>query len=66
MGQGAASPGLDSELDGEAEDVTVWLLDDSVYITCLVAWVSNPGIIISIPQMYLDIPTEYRIDSLFD
>ena len=47
-------------------NVTVQVLDDGAYVTCLVAWVLNPGIIISIPQMYLDILTEYRIDSLFD
>ena len=46
--------------------VTVQVSDDGAYVTCLVAWVSNLGIIISIPQMYLDIPTEYRIDLLFD
>ena len=43
-----------------------WVLDDGAYVTCLVAWVLNLGIIISIPQMYLDILTEYRIDSLFN
>ena len=46
--------------------VTVRVSDDGAYVTCLVAWVSNPGIIISIPRMYLAIPIEYRIDSLFD
>ena len=39
---------------------------DGTFVTCLVAWVSNPGIIISIPQIYLDIPIEYKIDSLFN
>ena len=32
----------------------------------LVVWVSSPGIIISIPRMYLNIPIEYKIDSLFE
>ena len=49
-----------------AEVVTVRVSDDGAYVTSLVAWVSNPGIIISIPRMYLDIPIEYKIDSLFD
>jgi hypothetical protein len=33
--------------------VTVRVSDDRRYVTSLVAWVSNPGIINSIPRMYL-------------
>ena len=55
-----------SSLETSNAFVTVRVSDDGTFVTCLVAWVSNLGIIISIPPMYLDILIEYKIDSLFD
>ena len=53
----AILPSVTHEVDPQA--VTVRVSDDGMYVG------SNPGIIISIPRIYLDIPIEYRIDSLF-
>ena len=44
----------------ERNAVTVRVSDNGTYVTCLAAWVSDLGIIISIPRIYLDIPIEYR------